>query len=212
MMDANLEDATKKDQTTRTYFDALLAGDLQGAQNSSKEIYLSMKTAPMAAKLEIDLAFVIDVTGSMGPYARTMASTIKTLVGSQGVVMKSLAKKFAKTQFTLRVAAMGFRDVDDGAKQFEEKIWQSNSHFTDDSHDAMHWIDSITCNTSGGGDFAEDSLGAIKRCVSWSAAGDWESRIKFMMLFTDAPAHGLVPSPSIGIPDTMIIQFATPRA
>ena len=63
----------------------------------------------------------------------------------------------------------------------------------------MRFVDTVVKRASGGGDLAEDLLGAINRCTSWSSSGDWKSRIKFMMLLTDAPTHGMVPPASAGV-------------
>jgi uncharacterized protein YegL len=57
----------------------------------------------------------------------------------------------------------------------------------------MNFVSTITANSSGGCDVAEDCLGAINRCASWDDPNDWKSNIKAIMVFTDAPAHSLVP-------------------
>lgn len=49
-------------------------------------------------------------------------------------------------------------------------------------------------NPSGGRDLAEDVFGALNRCCSWNSTDDWKAPAKFIILMTDAPAHGLVPS------------------
>ena len=153
----------------------------------------------MPSTMDLDLAFVIDMTGSMAPFARATAATIKGLVEGSSSVLGKLKSLFPKMQFKLNVAVMGFRDIDDVNDQFRETTWRGNSHFTQSIDDAIHFIDSVAKSSSGGGDLAEDHLGAINQCASWNNPGDWASQIKFMMLLTDAPAHGFVPPASAGV-------------
>lgn len=194
----NLTGATEKDRATHKYFDALLNANRDNAHNLFKEMYLSMKKRPMPSTIDLDLAFLIDITGSMGPYAHAITTTIKSLVEGEGSVISKLNHKFPDLEMKLRIAVLGFRDIDDQSNQFLECIWQ-DSHFTENIRDAINFLDTVTSNPSGGGDLAEDHLGAIKRCANWNSQGDWASSIKYMMLLTDAPAHGLVPPASTGV-------------
>ena len=191
VMDVNLQDATEKDQNTNLYFDALIQGDSRKAQDLFKELYFSMKTQALAANTDIDIAFLIDVTGSMGPYKSAIAATIHTLIDKRGAVMGRLQANYPDTEFTFRTAVMAFRDIDDEAKQFTESTWHSKSHFTDSADEAIRFVERNTKHSSGGGDLAEDILGALDRCAHWSGPGDWASRLKFIMVLTDAAAHGL---------------------
>ena len=191
VMDVNLEGATEKDKNTNLYFDSLLQGNARRAQDLFKELYFSMKTQALAANTEIDIAFLIDVTGSMGPYSSAIAATIRTLIDKQGVVMGRLKANYPDTEFTFRTAVMAFRDIDDKAKQFTESVWQSKSRFTDVADEAIRFVERETKQSSGGGDLAEDILGALDRSAEWKGPGAWTSRLKFMMVLTDAAAHGL---------------------
>ncbi|KAL7561438.1 hypothetical protein ACA910_009294 [Epithemia clementina (nom. ined.)] len=198
VMDANLENATEKDKKSRELLNVLLKGNEQKGHDLFKELYFTVKTQSLAANTEIDLAFVIDVTGSMGPYTSAIFATVKTLVDKQGAVMGRLQANYPDTEFTFHVAVMGFRDIDDGDAQYRESLWRTNSHFTENTEDAVRFVRAITNPTSGGGDLAEDILGAIDRCARWNEEGDWKSRLKFMMVLTDAPAHGLVDPSAAG--------------
>ncbi|KAL7555469.1 hypothetical protein ACA910_006131 [Epithemia clementina (nom. ined.)] len=202
VMDANLENATEKDKKSHELLNALLKGDEQKGLDLFKELYFTVKTQSLAANTEIDLAFVIDVTGSMGPYISAIFATIKTLVDKQGAVMGRLQANYPDTEFTFHVAVMGFRDIDDGNAQFRESLWKTKSHFTENTEEAIRFVRAITNPTSGGGDLAEDVLGAIDRCARWNEQEDWKSRLKFMMVLTDAPAHGLVDPSVAGTPNT----------
>ncbi|KAL7561429.1 hypothetical protein ACA910_009286 [Epithemia clementina (nom. ined.)] len=202
VMDANLENATEKDKKSHALLNALLKGDKQKGHDLFKELYFTVKTQSLAANTEIDLAFVIDVTGSMGPYTSAIFATVKTLVDKQGAVMGRLQANYPDTEFTFHVAVMGFRDIDDGNAQFRESLWKTKSHFTENTEEAIRFVRAITNPTSGGGDLAEDVLGAIDRCARWNEEEDWKSRLKFMMVLTDAPAHGLVDPSVAGTPNT----------
>jgi len=197
-IETNLVNATEQDRATHKYFDALINSNRNNAHNLYKEIYLSMKKVPITSVINIDLAFVIDVTGSMGPYARAVADILKSLVDGGSSIISKVDHQFPDLKMKLRVAVLGFRDIDDQRDQFLECIWQ-DGHFTEIIRDAVHFIDAVTSNPSGGGDLAEDHLGAIKRCADWNSRGDWTSNIKCMMILTDAPAHGLVPPESTGV-------------
>ena len=76
-----------------------------------------------------------------------------------------------------------------------------NDHFTKNIGDAISFVETITRNPSGGGDIAEDHLGAIDLCTKWNSEDDWTSPVKFMLLLTDAPAHGTMPTVSKRVAD-----------
>ncbi|KAL7535460.1 hypothetical protein ACHAXR_006500 [Thalassiosira sp. AJA248-18] len=61
----------------------------------------------------------------------------------------------------------------------------------------MNFVEQVCATSSGGFDLAEDVIGAIQHCAQWQNQDDWTSDIKFMMVLTDAPAHGLTPKDSI---------------
>eukprot|EP00957_Ditylum_brightwellii_P194837 14842027-Ditylum_brightwellii.AAC.1 len=189
-IEANLAIATEKDCNTHRYFDALLARDKNAASNIFSDIYTSFKKGFIPSSIELELAFLIDITGSMAPYAHAVVATIKTMLTGSGSILSKLNIKFPDIEFHLRVGAMGFRDIDDGSEQFVERISNEGGHFVDNDAFSIGFVDSILQKPSGGGDIAEDLLGAIDRSARWSGPDDWTSMIKFMLLLTDAPAHG----------------------
>jgi Mg-chelatase subunit ChlD len=191
---SNLEEATKRDHRTHQYFDALLACDRPRASSHLKDIYFSMKKRPMPSKISIELAFAIDTSGSMGAYMEVVRQTISSLVDGDSSVGTKLRLKFPEVEFDLRFAALGFKDIDDGDLQYLD-THSTNSHFIADYRS----IQKITQNPSGGYDLAEDVFGAIYRCATWNQQDDWSGDIKFVMLLTDAPAHGMVPACSIHV-------------
>ncbi len=195
----NLISATEKDNATHLYFDALLAKNDALATKRFQEIYTSFKKGSMPSSIELDLAFVIDITGSMAPYCKAAATTIEQLLDGPGSITEKLKGKFPDIEFHLRVGMMGYRDIDDTTSQFTESLWQGKDHFTNNIAHATHFLNSVTQNPSGGADLAEDHLGAIDQCINWNSKTDWTSPIKFILLLTDAPAHGMVPAGSKGV-------------
>jgi uncharacterized protein YegL/GTP-binding protein EngB required for normal cell division len=191
-IEANLAAADEKDRKTHCYFNSLLASNETEAKSLFQDIYLSMKKH-IPLQIDIDLAIVIDVTGSMIPFRDVIINTISSLLQGNGSVIAKLKLQFPETDFKLRIGALGFRDIDDHDSQFQDSIWKSCSHFSDNIQDVMNFVSTITANSSGGCDVAEDCLGAINRCASWDDPNDWKSNIKAIMVFTDAPAHSLVP-------------------
>jgi uncharacterized protein YegL len=191
-IDMNLSAAKKQDKATHQYFDALLGSNDRLAKDLLKELYLNMKKAHIR-EMDLDLAFAIDVTGSMTAYGPGIASTIQTLLTGSNSILAKLGVRFPDTEFKLRVAVLGFRDHDDGNGQFVSKRLNGNSHFSEFTHDVLQFVNTLTSSTSGGADLAEDHLGAIQHCVEWNSSGDWEGTIKAILLLTDAPAHGFAP-------------------
>jgi uncharacterized protein YegL len=185
----SLSKAKQKDDFTHDYFGALLDSNASQAKKLLKELYINMKkkhTGPIS----IDLAFAIDVTGSMTPYSNAIVSTIQSLLDGPNSILAKLSTRFPDNKFKLQIAVLGFRDIDDGNHQFEENLWSGSTHFNENGQEVLRFVKTLTSSSSGGSDLAEDHLGAIQRCVEWDSAGDWEGMIKAILLITDAPAHG----------------------
>lgn len=192
-MDKNLEDATKRDINSHSYFDTLLAADRKQASLQFKDIYLSMKKRPMPSCVVIDIGYVIDVTGSMSPYMKAARETIKRLLVGNGSIATKLKAKFPDVEFKLRVGSVAFRDIEDSNQQFRESMFTADCHFTESMDNALRFIKNETNVPSGGYDLAEDLFGAIHSCADWNGTDDWTAMVKLIMVVTDAPAHGLVP-------------------
>jgi len=198
-LESNLADATNRDKNTHKYFDALLAYDESRAGNLFKDLYSSMKKSVMPSNIDIDLCFVLDMTGSMRRYAISTKETIDSLLLGNKSIMTRLGGAFPDIEFKLRIGAMSFRDLEDGNEQFHEKIYADGGHFTDNAIDATYTVSDLTNDPSGGHDLAEDIFGAVHRCADWTS---WSATaIKFMIIMTDAPAHGHVPSSAVYLGD-----------
>lgn len=197
LVEKNLEDATEKDTLTHQYFDSLLACNEAKSKEQFKDLYQLIKKPPVPSSVSIDLALVIDVTGSMAPYVQSAVSTIKSLLSGQNALISKLSHNFPEIGFHLRLGCLGFRDIDDRRKQFTELLLNGGSHFTNDVSGALGFVQQLCSAPSGGFDLAEDIIGAVHHCGSkWQNEDDWTGDIKFMMLFTDAASHGLLPKMS----------------
>ncbi|KAL7557640.1 hypothetical protein ACA910_001244 [Epithemia clementina (nom. ined.)] len=151
--------------------------------------------------MDIDICFAVDQTGSMASFTKSASDTLKAIVEGETSVAKKLQAQFPDIAFTVRFALMGYRDLDDKGDQFKVNIWSKSAHFTQDPRKVISAIDKTLSNPSGGADIAEDHLGAIQHCCTWNLPSDWTSEIKFLMLLTDAPAHGMVPAAFKGTPN-----------
>jgi len=205
MVESNLRDATEKDKKTHEYFDALLDSDEDKAHILLEDIYLSMKR-PRPEQIDIDFAFVIDVTGSMRPYMTGISSVLKSMLHEGSSIERKLVKKYPEVKFNIRVGSIGYRDIDDKNDQFQESITNEGCHFSSCMDDVIGFIETITENATGGFDLAEDHLGVIHRCGSWDHPSDWTAAIKCMILFTDAPAHSMSPQSNVQNADNYAVR------
>lgn len=201
IIETNLLRANEVDKLTHKYFDSLIKCDSSQALTDFQSLYQTIKKPPFPPLLNLDLAFAIDVTGSMMPFTKCIANTIQRLVdGGQNSIVEKLKAKFPEIEFKMRSGCLGYRDIDDKQDQFQEGCFTDGCHFTEDESELSTFINAVLNNTSGGFDLAEDHLGAINQCtMNWNHSKDWTSEIKCILLFTDAPAHGYVPTSFSGV-------------
>eukprot|EP00985_Skeletonema_marinoi_P003063 scaffold1268_cov133-Skeletonema_marinoi.AAC.18 len=197
LIEENLKNATEIDGLTHDYFDSLLAGKKAKSKEQFKNLYQLMKKPPVPSSVHIDIALAIDVTGSMAPYAQSTVSTIENLLSGPSSLISKLTTNFPEIDFQLRLGCLCFRDIDDGSGKFTELVISGGSHFTSHVSTVLNFVKRACAASSGGFDLAEDIIGAIHRSANWQNGEDWTSDIKFMMLFSDASAHGLLPAPLV---------------
>jgi len=113
---------------------------------------------------KVDIAFILDVTGSMS----------EEIGGVRNSVI-SLAEELGSSGFDVRFAAVPFRD-DVVTPVFD---------FSDDVEEFREFIS--TLSASGGGDWPEDDLDAI--AYAYDNLSFEEGAQKVFILLTDAPAH-----------------------
>ncbi|CAF0873128.1 unnamed protein product [Rotaria sordida] len=127
------------------------------------------------ALTELDLAFIIDATGSMGSYIKSAQENMRNII--QDIIISE--------RCLLNVALILYRDHPPQDRTF---IIQVND-FTNDSEQAKANID--LASASGGGDGPEamtPALHAAVHTLTWR-----KNAVKIAILIADAPPHGLDP-------------------
>ena len=66
----------------------------------------------------------------MGPYAQAACHAIKGILKGKNSIIEKLKSKFSEIEFNVRVASMGYRDLDDKTYQFKESTWCGGDNFT----------------------------------------------------------------------------------
>ena len=129
----------------------------------------------MKAK-EMEIAFVIDTTGSMEPYIKAAKDTVLALANQ-------LDKKCGTT---IKFGAVAYRDhPQDRAPTYITKL----KDFTSDPQDFKAFINGESA--AGGDDHPEALNTALKVAadkISWS---DDNETIRILVVITDAPPHGI---------------------
>lgn len=197
----NYKLATKRDDATHLYFRSLLRCDQLQSEKLFKDLYTMIKKPPVPEEISVDISFLLDVTGSMTPYCQHAISTINSLLTGDGSILTMLKPLLPDTTVKLRFSFLAYNDIDDEGCQFKECVSDGGAHFTEEISEFNNFVKSNASYPSGGKDICEDHLGAIDCCVNWDEPSDWVSPIKFMVLFTDAPAHGLAPPCCKGLPN-----------
>jgi hypothetical protein len=96
IIDTNLSRASEVDNATHEYFDSLLEGNTNKALTKFQSLYQTIKKPPYPSVLNLDLAFAIDITGSMTPFTKCLASTIQGLVDGQDSIVEKLKPSFLR--------------------------------------------------------------------------------------------------------------------
>jgi hypothetical protein len=82
------------DSATHKYFDSLLACDNTQALADFQSLYQTIKKPPYPELLNLDLAFAVDVTGSMMPFTKCISTTIQALVDGQNSIVEKLVSLY----------------------------------------------------------------------------------------------------------------------
>jgi hypothetical protein len=117
----------------------------------------------------IDLAFLVDCTGSMASHIGAVKANISVIVDQITRTNKNLR---------LRLAMVGYRDFSDGGKQFEVL------DFVTSIDEFERFVGRIVA--AGGADEPEDMAGAIQKANGLS----WVHPTRMAFLIADAPCHG----------------------
>jgi uncharacterized protein YegL len=129
--------------------------------------------------ISVDVAFCLDCTGSMSAWIAAAKGQILTITED---IAPKIIEKNPGLDIEIKFSLIGFRDYGD-ADQIV--CFPADFHFSDDKKAFKTHVQSLQAR--GGGDGPEDLLGAL------NVAGTqlkWESSIKYLVVVTDAPAHG----------------------
>lgn len=138
-------------------------------------------TPPDSQRSNLDLAFIMDSTGSMSPYINNVRQHIRDLVDA--IV--------ASSSTNLRLALIEYRD-----HKPEDLTFVTRKHdFTRSVWTMKSWL--TAARASGGGDKPEAVAEAMHDATTLSWRND---AAKISVLISDAPPHGLVPSEDNSFP------------
>lgn len=144
------------------------------AVSDCRTIFQQRSAEHGSQRQQLDLAFVMDATGSMSSYIYTARNNIKNIVDEIVNVVNS----------DVRVAYIEYRDHPP-----QEDTFVTNTHdFTHSVPNMKSWLDSSSA--SGGGDTPE----AVAEGLFQTTKLSWRpTSTKIAVLISDAPPHGLVP-------------------
>lgn len=180
--------------------DSRSVGDILAARASvfrdvsdqlQEEREAKLTTGNSGGAMTVDVAFVLDVTGSMAPVIAAIRNEIATIVKS---IPEEVLKAVPAARLLLRVALVPFRDRGDALPPLtpfgdpdpgaytEESLREFNDRQVATVMGALRDLRAV-----GGGDIPEDVLGALSRATTGLA---WKGKARYAVLITDAPSHG----------------------
>ncbi|XP_045206244.2 uncharacterized protein LOC123558397 [Mercenaria mercenaria] len=157
------------------FVNVICIADAQGIGRKS----LAERTAEILKSFrqrnELDLAFIMDTTGSMSPYINNVREHIKDLVDAIA----------ASSSTNLRLALIEYRDHPPQDRYFVTRT----HHFTRSVRIMKSWLNAA--RAQGGGDGPE----AVADAMFQAPTLKWRpNAAKISVLVADAPPHGLVSS------------------
>lgn len=145
-------------------------------------------------KYNVDIAFVVDATGSMG--MENILSIVKQMIPNFYRELVQALERKDKHVDELRVKVICFRDFLEYKKDrcvplIETDFFVLSDKYNDQSSMLLKGIESI--EAIGGGDIPEDGLEALARAMQsdWCKPLPNRRRRHIIVLFTDAPTHEL---------------------
>jgi len=137
---------------------------------SEKDKALEKKKEETDDERILDLALIMDLTSSMGPYIEISKDTLKKVIEDTMINYPDLE---------VRVAFVGYRDFCDTKNIF---------YIHDFTFDLDHMKETIGKQQAiGGGDSPEDVQGGLRQVLDLSFR---ENSIKLAYFIADAPCHG----------------------
>ena len=176
---ANVRHAKKQHQLS-LQFQSDLHDASAAARRRAFEFLTSIASASAAASPSngsergvVQVCYLMDATGSMGPYIDVAKDTVKSLIhelsSSSGI-------------HTFEFAFVAYRDFDQGDTSIEEKDFTTVA----DIGQLEQFIGTIKAR--GGDDGPEDVAGGLEKALSLGWKRD--NTVPIIILITDCPAHG----------------------
>ncbi|CAD7924203.1 unnamed protein product [Amoebophrya sp. A120] len=128
--------------------------------------------------ITIDLCFVLDTTGSMTPWMEAV-KTQAEVIGTK--VVDKIKEKHEGLDMEMKLAVVPYKDFGDQDHLAPRTILD----FTSDHELFKTRVRGL--RASGGGDEPEDVAGGLHTALEKLS---WSSKIRFLVLVTDAPGHG----------------------
>ena len=135
---------------------------------STLKKHINEENEKMNQMITIDLAFVMDITGSMSTY----------LNFAKDKVLYIIEKICKETSASVRLGFIGYRDYLDSKDDY--LIYPE---LTKDSEMVKQFISTAK---AGGGSDSEDMGGGLQSALNYN----WTSNTRFVILIADAPCHG----------------------
>ena len=131
--------------------------------------HINEENDKMNQAITIDLAFVMDITGSMATYLDFAKDKVLDII-------ESIKKE---TSATVKLGFIGYRDYHDSKDEY--LIYPE---LTKESELVKKFISNAK---AGGGKDSEDMGGGLTAALNYK----WKSNTRFVMLIADAPCHGV---------------------
>ena len=120
--------------------------------------------------ITLDLAFVMDATGSMSTYLKF----------AQDKIISIINKISQNSNVNVRIGFIGYKDYLEGDLNYIKY-----PKLTDDVQNVKDFISNA--KVEGGGDTCEDMVGGLQYALEYK----WKGKSRFAILIADAPCHGV---------------------
>ena len=163
-----LEVSKIKDNIEQGTFEIIKENEKIVIDFNKLKAHIDEENEKMNQSITIDLAFVMDITGSMTTYLNFVRDK----------VLQIIEQIIKETSASVNLGFIGYRDYNDSKDEY--LIYPE---LTKDSEAVKEFISNAK---AGGGKDAEDMGGGLTKALNYK----WKSNTRFVMLVADAPCHG----------------------
>ena len=121
----NLKTATTRDFATHEHFDALLAGDRSLATRLFQDLCSKINKPPIPDMISVDIALLLDVTGSVTPHCEPTLSTLESSFNGSSSILVKMKAQFPDTEVKLHLG-VGNEKAVNGFKIISSVEWRTN--------------------------------------------------------------------------------------